>query len=54
MCLFAYHRKMDGTNLMKLCTKLADIPRGNIGLFPFRFLHHFKMVAFCMWYDSLP
>lgn len=43
-----------GTNLMKLCTKVVDIPRGNIGPFPFRFLHHFKMVAFCMWYNSLP
>lgn len=36
--LFAIHKRMERPNLIKLCTKLADITKINIGLLAFQFI----------------
>lgn len=33
--LLAFSKKMGGLNLMNLCTKVADLPKSNIGLLSF-------------------
>lgn len=36
---FAFHGNMSGPNLMKICSKEADISRNNKGQLLFRFVH---------------
>lgn len=52
MFLFAFHGKINGPNLMTLCTKLPDITISNIGVLMFRVFHLFKRADVCMM--SLP
>lgn len=45
VCLRFNHAKTTKPIQMKLCKKVAYIPGSDIGLFLFRYLKHFKMVA---------
>lgn len=50
--LFSFHIKAGRLNPIKLCTKMADVPRSNLGLMPFQLFHRFKMTDVSM--TSLP
>lgn len=46
-CLLLTGKRVAARSSIKLCTKLLDVPKRNIGLLPFRF-HRFKMAIVCM------
>lgn len=46
--LFAFQKKTGEPNLMKPCTKLADIPISNVRPLLFRYFHRFKKAAICL------
>lgn len=40
-----FYGEMGGPNSTKRCTKLAEIPQGNLTLLSFRLFHRLKMAA---------